>query len=89
MKLEVEIYDAYCSTGTFVINDVVANSEDFGWQGDRGYDAPDYCCSDMQFERKQPTDVVLKKYNIDKAEYALIAGLLEEGLSFGSCGMCS
>ena len=89
MKLELEIYDALCAASTFVINGVLADSYDFGYQGDQSEDPPDYCCGDMQFEGKAPTEAVLNKYGINKAEYALIVGQLETKLSFGSCGWCS
>ena len=89
MKLELEIFSSLCSAAKFTINGVVAETNDFGDQGDQGYDAEDYCCADMRFESKEPTQEVLDKYGISKAEYIIVAGQLEEGLSFGSCGWCS
>jgi hypothetical protein len=88
MKLELEIYSALCAASKFVINGVLADSNDFGWQGDQDDDPPDYCCGNMQFEGKEATEEILNKYGINKAEYALIVGQLEKGLSFGSCGWC-
>jgi len=88
MKLELKIYSSLCATSKFIINGVLADSNDFGDQGDQDTAPPDYCCGDMQFEGKAPTESVLNKYGINKAEYALIVGQLEKGLSFGSCGLC-
>jgi hypothetical protein len=89
MKLELEIFSSLCSAAKFTINGVVAETNDFGYQGDQGGDAEDYCCADMRFESTEPTQEVLDKYGISKAEYIIVAGQLEEGLSFGSCGWCS
>lgn len=90
MKLELEFGTALCYTPVFTINGIRANSEDFGEQGDRApEDAADYSCGDMQFTRVPAKPEVLTKYNITEPEYELIAGQLEVGLSFGSCGWCS
>ena len=89
MKLELEFGTALCFTPTFVINGIPADSEDFGQQYDRDREhAEDYACGDMQFTRSEPTPDVLEKYNITTPEYELIAGQLEVGLSFGTCGWC-
>ncbi len=88
MKLELKIRSWFCVTDKFIINDVPADSDDFGEQRDQDNDPPDYCCGDMQFVGKPPTEAVLNKYGINKAEYALIVGQLEKGLSFGSCWLC-
>lgn len=90
MNKELKIYSALCSTEKFVINGVVADSDDFGDQGDAAQDqAEEYCCGDMTFTPKLPTEDVLKKYSISIKEYADIANELRERLSFGSCGWCS
>ena len=89
MKLELEIFGALCSTRTFKINDTRADSSDFGDQSDTARDeAEDHACGNMQFEPKDATPEVLEKYGITAAEYLIIAGQLEAGLSFGSCGWC-
>ena len=89
MKLELKGYGALCSTEVFVINDVPADSSDFGEQYDRNTeDAEDYGCGDMTFTRIPATSEVLAKYNINDAEYELVAGQLETVLSFGRCGWC-
>lgn len=89
MKLELEFGTALCYTPKFVINGIIADEDDFGEKYDRDPDnAEDYGCGDMQFTRIPPTNEVLEKYSITEAEYAIIAGQLEEGLSFGSCGWC-
>ena len=89
MKLELEFGTALCYTPTFKINDIAANSEDFGEKYDRDFEnAEDYACGDMQFTRVPPKPEVLEKYGITEAEYSVIAGQLEAGLSFGCCGRC-
>jgi len=89
MKLELEFGSALCYTPVFIINDIKADSDDFGEQYDRApYDADDYCCGDMQFQRVVAKPEVLQKYGITIPEYEIIAGQLETGLSFGSCGWC-
>lgn len=90
MKLELEFGTSLCYTPVFIINDIKAESCDFGEQYDHGSDdADDYCCGDMRFERVVAKPEVLQKYGITIPEYELIAGQLETGLSFGSCGWCS
>jgi len=89
MKLELEFGTAMCYTPTFRINGIRADSGDFGEQGDRApEEAEDYACGDMQFTRSPATPEVLAKYGITGPEYELVAGHLEVGLSFGSCGWC-
>ncbi len=89
MKLELEIASSLCWAQTFVINGVKADPDDFGEKYDHDEDnAPDYGCGDMRFTRIPPTEAVLQKYNITAPEYNLVAGQLEEGLSFGRCGWC-
>lgn len=90
MKLELEVYGSLCSTATFTINGIKASSQDFGEQYDHDQDnAEDYGCGDMQFEKKPATPEVLAKYNITEPEYNIVAGQLEKGLSFGTCGWCT
>ena len=89
MKLEVEFGSTMCYTPTFVINGVEADHEDFGEKYDRSPEtAEDYACGDMRFTRIPPKPEVLEKYHITEAEYEVIAGQLEGGLSFGCCGWC-
>ena len=89
MKLELEVGHALCYLPVFTINGIDADYEDFGRKYDRSPDtAEDYGCGDMQFTRVPPTPEVLAKYGISEVEYALVAGQLEEGLSFGACGWC-
>ena len=89
MKIEFEIGDYYCDMKIFKINGIDANKDDFGVQTD--YEPEDtlvYCCGNMVFERKQSTKDVLVKYKINEEEYQEICEKLEDGLSFGSCGLC-
>lgn len=90
MKLELKIADEFCVTEIFRINGIEADSDDFGVQGDEAFDdaVEDDDCGDMQFARTEPTADVLAKYGITKTEYHAVAEKLEEGLSFGSCGLC-
>jgi hypothetical protein len=88
MKLELEIFDAFCATKVFVVNGVSANVYDFGSQYDHDKEnAEEYGCGDMRFDQKPSTSEVLKKYGITDTEYNQICGKLGE-LSFGSCGWC-
>ena len=87
MKLALSILGAYCATDTFVINGVVAQAEDFGISVDEGCDTNEYC-GDRQFTGVPPTARVLAKYSITLAEYAILVGQLEVGLSFGRCSLC-
>lgn len=90
VKLELELGTHLCYAKKFAINAVTADTHDFGDQGDRSPErADDYCCDDMHFTPKPPSPEVLAKYGINAAEYALVAGQLEAGLSFGNCGLCS
>ena len=89
MKLELEFGSALCYVPTFVINGVNADTDDFGEKYDRSPEtAEDYACGDMQFTSIPPSPKVLEKYHITEAEYSVIAGQLESGLSFGCCGLC-
>jgi hypothetical protein len=90
MKLELEFGSAFCYTPVFIINDIKADSDDFGEKYDRAPDdAEEYCCGNMLFTRVLAKPEVLQKYKITVPEYELVAGQLEAGLSFGSCGWCS
>lgn len=89
MKLKLSVEKCHCSTSEFIINDVVANSDDFGVQRDINSDnAEPYGCGDMNFLKIKPTKEVLEKYHISEVEYNEIASRLEEELSFGVCGWC-
>ena len=89
MKLDLVFGHALCYTPTFVINGIEADERDFGQKYDHDPEnAEDYGCGDMKFDRQEPTQDVLDKYGITVPEYNLIAGQLEVGLSFGTCGWC-
>jgi hypothetical protein len=89
MLVELEFGRSLCFTRTFVINGVAADPADFGDQFDHDAEhAEDYGCGDMRFDPKPETSEVLNKYSITVEEYAVVAGKLEEGLSFGACGLC-
>ena len=89
MELKLEFGTALCYTPTFIVNSIDADEDDFGETYDRDTEnAEDYGCGDMQFTGIEATTEVLQKYKITKAEYNEIVAKLEEGLSFGSCGLC-
>ena len=89
MNLKLKVYECYCSTEIFEINGVNADIEDFGEQSDQNPDlAQDYCCADMKFIPKLPTQVILDKYKISVDEYKEICDELTDGLSFGECDWC-
>jgi hypothetical protein len=89
-KWVIVVYDALCSTSTFVINGVDADCDDFGTKQDESPStAEPYSCGDMRFTPKPAIDAVLSKYSITLDEYNKIAEELREKLSFGSCGWCS
>lgn len=89
MDLELKFGAYLCYTPVFRINGKSATSDDFGEKYDRSPEtAEDYACGNMRFTRIPPTETVLAKYGITPEEYAEIASQLEEGLSFGCCGLC-
>jgi len=89
MEYTLTIYGCLCATKEFVINGISADSGDFGTQGDRNsWEAEDYACADMQFNREPATQTILDKYGISLDEYDTIASELEDRFSFGSCGWC-
>jgi hypothetical protein len=90
MKLELEFYNVICDTKTFKINDIYADTEDFGEKYDRCINSSEnYGCGNMQFTRWFNIQKgVLKKYRITEYEYNKICNKLESGLSFGNCGYC-
>lgn len=86
--------DCYCSMQVFYIGHEEADSFDFGSSEDKDRsNAPDYGCGDRQFEAynvdSELAKECMKKYNIDKESYEIIAEQLEEMLSFGCCAWCS
>lgn len=65
------------------------DKDDFGYNEDIGYDfAEPYCCGDNQFIPIEPTDEVLKKYNITLIEFLTIQDKMKKVFSVGSCGWC-
>lgn len=90
MNLKLEMFGALCEPRVFDINDKRADYSDFGHKSDHApEDAEPYCCGDMRFESKAPTQAVLDKYGITLDEYDEVCKILEENLSWGSCGWCS
>lgn len=89
MKLELEVFSCLCSTKTFRINGIEADSEEFGQNYDEDSEnAPDYGCGNMTFHPYEPKQEIMDKYNIDEKDWYDICNRLEE-LSFGCCDLCS
>jgi hypothetical protein len=89
MKLKLKIFSALCSAKVFEINDIPADTSDFGESYDASpEEAKRYACGNRVFERIPSTKQILKKYKINQKEYDEIASELEEKLSWGSCGWC-
>ena len=90
MRLTLIMAYFYCATTNFNINGVDANSDDFGTQSDTvGVENEDYgYCGNMVFEPIPATPAILAKYDITLAEYSIVAGQLQAGLSFGRCALC-
>lgn len=89
MTLRLDFCSSLCCTNVFTVNGVRADPEDFGEQHDHDSEnAEEYGCGDMKFTRCPPTPDILRKYGITSDEYEVIAGKLEEGLSFGRCSWC-
>ena len=89
MRLELSFGSALCYCPVFKVNGIDATEDDFGDKYDRSpEDAEEYGCGDMQFTRVESTKRVLDRYSINESEYDEICDKLEEGLSFGPCGLC-
>ena len=92
--VKVEPYSALpCELMIFTINDIDANSTDFGINVDNAeWDAPDYGCGCRVFERyteKNDIKKCMEKYSLTWEEYLDIASLLEKVLYVGQCSWCS
>lgn len=82
-------FDGSCEPSRFKINRIEADLNDFGTKGDRlANRAPEYCCADMQFDCKSPTQAVLDRYKISTDDYWYISHKLRDGLSIGFCKQC-
>lgn len=89
MKLELKAYGALCALEIFTINNIKAESNDFGEKYDHNpEDAEEYGCGNMRFDSYDVNKEVLEKYKISKDEYYEICDKLTEELSFGNCGWC-
>ena len=89
MELKCNSMGALCALGTFEINGIQADEEDFGEHYDTNPElAEDYCCYNMKFFSKPATQEVLDKYGITLQEYHEVCDKLDEELSFGNCGWC-
>lgn len=89
MKIVCEAALYYCSLETFMINDIKADYDDFGYKMDTNHSiAEPYGCGNMEFIPNEPTQEILDKYNITEAEYKEICYRLVEELSYHKCGLC-
>lgn len=80
-----------CEAQTFMVNDIDADRDDFGYcsdVGDRSEVEP-YCCACMLFRRKPCSQDVLDKYDITEREYNDICAILEKEFYVGYCSWCS
>lgn len=85
---EIKTYHALpCATEIFTVKGKDANDEDFGDTDCYGSCMNNSCTH--KFIPKLPTDEVLKKYDINLAEYKEICEALEEELFVCGCGWCS
>lgn len=88
--IHLKVYNAYCATQEFVVNGIPADSSDFGESFDEDWkNAEEYGCGNHVWRGRPATSEVLAKYNITPAQYAEVVNRLEEGLSFGQCGLCA
>ncbi len=89
MKLKLKVARNICEPDIFEINGIAADYNDFGEKKDSLPVSPySYMCENMHFTPKFATQSVLDKYKINIDEYNIVAGQLEEKLSFGRCGWC-
>lgn len=103
MKVVFEQYDALpCCAKTFIINDIEADIDDFGFSetsnhvwDDFGFEDLDrWGCRDrvwytwLKDGEGESWEPVLKKYGINKEELWEITDMLESLLSIGNCGWC-
>lgn len=89
MKLILEEAAYYCEPEKFIINDIKADTLDFGEKEDMRPDLrPPYGCGDMQFIPCEPTKEVLERYHINEDEYHEICDKLVEVISIGRCSLC-
>lgn len=86
--IKVSRWNCYCPV--FTIKGQKADQADFGEGDDIDFaNKPKYGCGNKVFVAKSATQKVLDKYGITIDEFNEIASVLEEGLSFGYCGLCS
>lgn len=89
MKIEIKTYQCLCELEEFKINGINASYTDFGNKYDLEPALADaYCCYNMKFVAKLPTQEVLDKYKIGVDEYNKVCEELD-CLSFGCCCLCN
>lgn len=93
MKLKLEFCEGLCILNEFVINDIKADSYDFG--DNRDTDPTAYLrtgepvtCTNMVFFPLPFRKEISEKYKINEKEYQQIIEQLVFGLSFGKCNKC-
>ena len=94
----IKVYQCYCLTREFTVNNIDANVADFGMKDDITPEcAMKYGgCGNMTFSRfdeglgdKEEIEACLAKYRITQDEFDSICDELEEKLSFHCCDLCS
>ena len=87
MRLEL-IQDEYepCSPKVFTINEIHANSDDFG---EISKQTGHFCCKYREFQafEEPPTDV-LEKYHITEDEFIEVCDELRDILRVTDCSLC-
>lgn len=90
MKMICKPYEWGCGAEVFMINDIDADTDDFGEMVDSDAEnAPEYGCGNRKFVAKyKPTEDILTKYHITSNEYFDICEKLESILYVGKCSLC-
>lgn len=87
----LEKFDSVCALRIFKINNIDANASDFCRQFDYSphLNEKSEGCGNRVALIKKPKSEILKKYNITKEQYEIIAKHVSKELSFGKCNLCN
>ena len=87
---DIKVSKWICYCPIFTIKGQKADQYDFGEGDDIDFaNKPEKGCGNKVFTPKPATQKILDKYGITIDEYNEIASVLEEGLTFGRCALCS
>jgi len=85
MKLQlIQSKSCPCSLEQFIINDIIADYEDFG---EIDKESNGHECQIFGFKAKDPSDEILKKYEITLDEYDQVCNKLDV-IFMGYCQLC-